>query len=131
MIREQQNKSYRGVEALLRDSEHWCKQIGMRRVPDHNTLCRAFKMILGDLSISRLMDMLARWMGLAKAMGTVCAIDSTLYDTISIPGSLVEANASVAVVITRSPVRHYALILIVPPSDAANQTGITDRPWPS
>ncbi len=34
VVREHQNKSYRGVEALLRDSEHWCKQIGMRRVPD-------------------------------------------------------------------------------------------------
>lgn len=81
VVREQQNKSYRGVEALLLDSEHWCKQIGMRRVPDHNTLCRAFKIILGDSHIDRLLDMLARWMGLAKAMGTACAIDSTLYDT--------------------------------------------------
>ncbi len=26
VVREHQNKSYRGVEALLRDSEHWCKQ---------------------------------------------------------------------------------------------------------
>ena len=41
VIREHQRKSYRGTEALLRDV-HWCRQIGMRRVPDHNTLCRAF-----------------------------------------------------------------------------------------
>jgi hypothetical protein len=81
VVREHQNKSYRGVEALLQDSDHWCKQIGMRRVPDHNTLCRAFKIILNKSCIGRLLDLLARWMGLAKAMGTVCAIDSTLYDT--------------------------------------------------
>jgi Transposase domain (DUF772) len=78
VVREQQNRSYRGVEALLRDSEHWCKQIGMRRVPDHNTLCRAFRIILSDSCIDRLLDLLARWMGLAKAMGTVCADSSPL-----------------------------------------------------
>ncbi len=50
-------------------------------MPDHNTLCRAFKVILNDSCIGRLLDLLARWMGLAKAMGTVCAVDSTLYDT--------------------------------------------------
>ncbi len=64
VVREHQNKSYRGVEALLRDSEHWCKQIGMRRVPDHNTLCRAFKVILSGSCIGRLLDLLPRWMGL-------------------------------------------------------------------
>jgi IS5 family transposase len=81
VVREQQNKSYRGVEALLRDSEHWCKQIGMRRVPDHNTLCRAFKVILSLSRIGRLLDRLAQWMMLSKLLGTTCAIDSTLYDT--------------------------------------------------
>jgi hypothetical protein len=81
VVREHQNKSYRGLEALLRDSEHWCKRIGMRRVPDHNTLCRAFHAILGELHISRLMDLMARWAALDRVMGICCAIDSTLYDT--------------------------------------------------
>ncbi len=38
VVREHQNKSYRGIEALLRDSQHWCKQIGIKASPDHNTL---------------------------------------------------------------------------------------------
>jgi hypothetical protein len=81
VVREHQNKSYRGVEALLRDSDHWCKQIGMKRVPDHNTLCRAFKVILSLSRIGRLLDRLAQWMALSKALGITCAIDSTIYDT--------------------------------------------------
>lgn len=81
VLREHQNKSYRGIEALLRDSEHWCKQIGMRRVPDHNTLCRAFHVILSLSRIGRLLDRLAQWMVVDKVLGTTCAIDSTLYDT--------------------------------------------------
>jgi hypothetical protein len=82
VLREHQNKSYRGIEALLRDSEHWCKQIGMDKVPDHNTLCRAFHLILDSkLSTGRLMDRMLRWMDLGRALGTTCAIDSTLYDT--------------------------------------------------
>src|SRR5579863_4603334 len=55
VVREHQKKSYRGVEALLRDSEHWCRQIGMKRVPDHNTLCRAFHAILHSYRIARLL----------------------------------------------------------------------------
>jgi len=81
VVREHQKKSYRGVEALLRDSEHWCKQIGMRRAPDHNTLCRAFHFILGVARIDRLLDRLAQWMALGRLLGDTCAIDSTLYDT--------------------------------------------------
>src|SRR6202050_3263244 len=62
VVREQQNKTYRGIEALLRDSEHWCKQIGMQRVPDTKTLCRAFKGVLSLSRIGRLLDRLAQWM---------------------------------------------------------------------
>jgi IS5 family transposase len=81
VVREHQKKSYRGVEALLRDSDHWCKQIGMKKVPDHNTLCRAFHAILKHSRINRLLDLLARWMMLEKLLGDTCVIDSSLYDT--------------------------------------------------
>src|SRR5271155_5677707 len=77
VVKEHQNKTYRGIEALLRDSEHWCKQIGMKRVPDHNTLCRAFKILTDQSCVGRFMDLVARWSGLLEAMGSVCAIDST------------------------------------------------------
>jgi hypothetical protein len=81
VVREHQNKSYRGAEALLRDAEHWCKQIGMKRVPDHNTLCRAFHVILKKRNINRLLDLLAQWMMLDRLVGSTCAIDSTMHDT--------------------------------------------------
>jgi hypothetical protein len=81
VVREHQNKSYRGVEALLRDCPHWCRGIGMKRVPDHNTLWRAFAALLGETQVGRLMDRLTRWMQLLKALGETCAIDSTIDDT--------------------------------------------------
>lgn len=81
VVREHQNKSYRGVEALLRDSQHWCKQIGMRRVPDHNTLCRAAQILREDSPMERLLDRVARWAALSRILGVTCAVDSTLYDT--------------------------------------------------
>jgi Transposase DDE domain len=80
-VREHQNKSYRGVEALLRDAQHWCKDIGMRRVPDHNTLCRAFHAIVGEKNAARMLDLLARWFEQAGLLGRVLGIDSSLYDT--------------------------------------------------
>src|SRR5215471_18424729 len=42
VVKEHQRKSYREAEALLRDAPQWCRAIGMGKVPDHNTLCRAF-----------------------------------------------------------------------------------------
>ena len=62
-------------------SRHWCRGIGMKRVPDHNTLCRAFHALLSSSRIERLMDRLTGWMACIKGLGTTCAIDSTLYDT--------------------------------------------------
>ena len=53
----------------------------MKRVPDHNTLCRAFHALLGVRRSGRLLDRLAQWMTCLGALGTTCAIDSTLYDT--------------------------------------------------
>lgn len=81
IVREHQKKSYRDIETLLRDSDYWCKRIGMRKVPDHNRLQRAFHALLRPDRTKRLMDRLLAWMSVGKAMGLVCAIDSTLYDT--------------------------------------------------
>ena len=58
VLREHQKKSYRGLVALLEDSPQWCADIGLKKVPDHNTLCRAFhrlvkpRMIQAQLDIS-------------------------------------------------------------------------------
>ena len=45
VVKEHQRKSYREAEMLLRDAPHWCREIGMSKVPDHNTLCRAFHVL--------------------------------------------------------------------------------------
>src|SRR5271156_5832566 len=42
VLREHQKKSYRGLVALLEDTPDWCQSIGLKKVPDRNTLCRAF-----------------------------------------------------------------------------------------
>jgi hypothetical protein len=80
VVREHQRHSYRGVEALLCDAPQWCRAIGMNKVPDHNTLCRAFHALhLGRRG--KLLDRLAQWMAVAKLLGRTAAIDSSLYDT--------------------------------------------------
>lgn len=81
ILREHQKKSFRDTETLLRDAEQWCHAIGMKRVPDHNTIHRAGRDLLAESRGRRLMDRLLLWMGLARVLGFTCAIDSTLYDT--------------------------------------------------
>jgi hypothetical protein len=53
----------------------------MSRVPDHNTLCRAFHVILNEQNIDSLLDLLARWCATADLLGKTLAIDSSHYDT--------------------------------------------------
>src|SRR5512132_3961511 len=67
-VREYQRQSYRGCEALLRDAEHWCHAIGMSKVPDHNTLCRAFGVIVTGKRMNKALDVLARWFTLAGVL---------------------------------------------------------------
>lgn len=81
VVKEQQRKSYREIEALLLDSPQWCHEIGMRKIPDHNTLCRAFHALNLVRRAGRLLDRLTQWFAIARQLGTMVAIDSTLYDT--------------------------------------------------
>src|SRR3954469_16390225 len=46
VLREHQKESYRGVVALLKDCPHWCADIGLKTVPDPNTLCRAHQQLV-------------------------------------------------------------------------------------
>ena len=76
-------RSYRGAEAVLRDSPHWCHAIGMRKVPDHNTLCRAAAVLLKKCNADKLMDVVARWAALHRALGLSTkpmAGDSTCFE---------------------------------------------------
>jgi hypothetical protein len=81
VVKEQQRKSYREIEAVLLDSPHWCRDIGMSKVPDHNTLCRAFHALNLHRRAGKLMDRLVRWFAIARQLGWMVAIDSSIYDT--------------------------------------------------
>src|SRR5829696_3080048 len=52
-------RTYRGAEAVLRDADHWCRAIGMRKVPDHNTLCNATARLLKCRNVGSLLDQVA------------------------------------------------------------------------
>jgi hypothetical protein len=56
VLREHQKKSYRGVVALLQDCPHWCADIGLRKVPDRNTLCRAHKQLVKPGVVEKMLD---------------------------------------------------------------------------
>ena len=81
VVREQQRQTYRQTEALLRDADHWCRDIGMGKVPDHNTLFRAFHTLRLGRRAGKLLDALTEWFAVARLLGSTAAIDSTLYDT--------------------------------------------------
>ena len=81
VLREHQKQTYRGTEALLRDSKRWCREIGMKKAPDHNTLWRAFGALNLGRRCRKLLDLVAQWFALAKQLGDTVALDSTYYDT--------------------------------------------------
>src|ERR1700722_15434819 len=60
VLREHQKKSYRGVVALLEDCPDWCRDIGLQKVPDHNTLCRAFHRLVKPPTVERMLDLSVR-----------------------------------------------------------------------
>jgi len=60
VLREHQRKSYRGVVALLEDCPHWCADIGLAKVPDAYTLCRAFHEILKPGTLEKMFDLSIR-----------------------------------------------------------------------
>ncbi len=69
---------------MLRDAEHWCHAIGMTRVPDHNTLCNASKLLLKRCNVGRMLEAAARWAARARVLGLSekpLAGDSTCFDT--------------------------------------------------
>jgi len=57
VLREHQKKSYRGLVALLEDCPEWCADIGLKKVPDHNTLCRAFHKLVKPGVVEKMLDL--------------------------------------------------------------------------
>jgi hypothetical protein len=80
VVREHQKKSYRGIEALLLDSPHWCREIGMRRVPDHNTLCRAWGVIVRHGRVRQMLDLLTKWFEKVGRLGSLLAVDASYFE---------------------------------------------------
>src|SRR3954464_1969326 len=56
VLREHQKESYRGVLALLKDCPHWCADVGLKKVPDPNTLCRAHKQLVTASVVEKMLD---------------------------------------------------------------------------
>lgn len=84
VVKEQMKRSYRGAEALLRDCENWLGDVGLRRAPDHNTLCRASAFLLKKFRVNRLLDKLVQWAAMDRILGLSTrplAIDSTTYES--------------------------------------------------
>lgn len=85
-VKEMLKRSYRSAEALLVDCDNWLRDVGLHKAPDHNTLCRAAKLLLGKLHTNRLLDTFARWAAVAELLGDFSsrkplAIDSSLYES--------------------------------------------------
>jgi hypothetical protein len=81
VVKENQRKSYREAELLLQDASHWCNDIGMKKTSDHNTLCRAFHTLNLNRRTGKLLDRLRQWFAIAKQLGCMVVIDSSIYDT--------------------------------------------------
>lgn len=65
--------SYRDMEDWLLVSDKICQQLGLREVPDHSTLCRAFQR-LGLRQLRAMQALLLRAMSVSE---TLIALDST------------------------------------------------------
>lgn len=83
-VKELLKRSYRGAEAVLRDSPPWLADVGLSRAPDHNTLQRAAAFLLKTCRVSKLLDTLAGWAADARILGLWAeplAVDSTSYES--------------------------------------------------
>lgn len=83
VVREMLRLSYRKAEALLRDSPHWLRDIGMSKAPDHNTLWRAFGVLATTRRVNRMLDLLSALFArqrLLKLSVKPLTIDSTCYE---------------------------------------------------
>jgi hypothetical protein len=84
VVREQQKKSYRGVEALLADCDAWRADIGLKSTPDHNTLWRAFQHLVKPGKINRMLDQVVEWAKQRKMLRCrvkPVAIDSSMFES--------------------------------------------------
>jgi hypothetical protein len=84
VIREHQKKSFRGVEALLRDCPDWLADIGMDHAPDHNTIWRAFDHLVKRGVVNSMLDLQTQWAEQQKLIqGRIkpVALDSSMFES--------------------------------------------------
>jgi hypothetical protein len=83
-IKELYHCSYRTAEELLRDSDSWLRDIGLKSCPDHNTLQRAAQRLLRNHHVQKILDAMATEAMLRRILGLSSkplAIDSTTYES--------------------------------------------------
>jgi IS5 family transposase len=83
ILREMLKLSYRKAEKLLRDSPDWLREIGMSKSPDHNTLWRAFKLLVETKHVNRMLDLQAKMFDEARLLqlsSKPLTIDSTCFE---------------------------------------------------
>ena len=83
VLREFYRLSYRRTEALLRDSPQWLADIGLSAAPDHNTLWRAFGVLVTVRRVNRMLDLLAARFARARLLRLSerpLALDSTCFE---------------------------------------------------
>lgn len=84
VLRQFYNLSYRRTQALLQDCPGWRRAIGLKRTPDHNTLCDAFGTLTAMPVVQEMLDELARAFGAAGLLdleNNPLTIDSTYYES--------------------------------------------------
>jgi hypothetical protein len=85
VLREHQRKSFRGIEAVLRDSPQWLADIGLAKAPDHNTLCRAFDAFMKPRLARSMLDLMARLARQRKLLkrnsDKPLTMDSSMYES--------------------------------------------------
>ena len=83
VLRESLRLSYRKLEAFLADVPDWLAAARMTRVPDHNTLWRAFGSLIDRVEVGRALDAMAADAGDSVAIdlgAKPLTIDATCYE---------------------------------------------------
>jgi hypothetical protein len=83
VVREFFGLSFRRTEALLADAPDWLAEIGLAKAPDHNTLWRAFELLLATRRCDNMLDLLAGLFAKARLLtlgAKPLAIDSTCFE---------------------------------------------------
>ena len=84
VLRQFYNLSCRRAEAMPADSPSWRRAIGLKRTPDHNTLCDAFGLPTRGPAVRAMLDETARAFGEAGLLGLddkPPAVDSTAFES--------------------------------------------------